>query len=296
MITLIDRSRVTLRDGTLSESTLTDIENTLAVGKNILIYLNRRGAHRALVCNDCSYVVLCPHCDISCTLHTSPKKELLCHHCGYKTPVPETCPKCGGANLKGVGIAIQAVETFCAKVFSANQIVRLDSDASKLPKKSESISLEGGTLYLATAYALRYLSAPIHLCVVLTPETELAVPEYDIEERLYTSIRALSGLASEMIIETHTPKLALIQDILHGNYRDFLTRTLRDRKVYRYPPYTGLAYIEISHKSLSTVEDIAAKLTNKLGLESSVTGSQISYDRKARMRRGDMTVDTLVVR
>ena len=103
-------------------------------------------------------------------------------------------------------------------------------------------------------------------------------------------------MTKRLIIETHTPKLTLLQDILYGNYRDWLARTLRERKTFRYPPYTGLAYIEIAHKNPSTVEDIVAKLVNKLGLESHTTYSEVLYDRKARIRRADLTIDTLVIR
>ena len=94
-----------------------------------------------------------------------------------------------------------------------------------------------GIVYLATEYALRHLAETISLCVVITPEAELAIPEFDIEERVYTHLRALSGLSKEIIIETHTPRLTLLEDLLHRNYRDFLIRTLRDRKLFRYPPY-----------------------------------------------------------
>ena len=157
-------------------------------------------------------------------------------------------------------------------------------------------SSKKGTLYLATEYALRHLTDTIALCVAITPEAELAIPEFDIEERVYTHLRTLSTLAKEIIIETHTPRLTLLEDLLHHNYRDFLIRTLRDRKLFRYPPYMGLAYIEISHKNPSIVEDIALKLTNKLGLTIANESSAVLYDRGARTKRAGLTVDTLVLR
>ena len=209
MITLIDRSRATLRDSIMSESSLTEVTNVIASGKNVLIYLNRRGAYRAFVCNDCSYTAICPRCDISLTYHTSPHPELLCHHCGYKSPIPSKCPKCQGVNIKWVGIAIQSVENFCTKEFTDTPIVRLDSDSIK-SKRIPSSDTVSGTIYLSTSYALRHLRTDVSLCIILTPEAELAVPEFDIEERVYTHIRALSYLAQTTIIETHTPKLTLI--------------------------------------------------------------------------------------
>jgi primosomal protein N' len=198
------------------------------------------------------------------------------------------------------------------RIFLDIEIIRLDSDTqTKAITKSSSIEVsqpndlkqenftepsKKGVLYLATEYALRHLSQTITLCVAITPEAELAIPEFDIEERVYTHLRALSSLAKEIIIETHTPRLTLLDDLLHHNYRDFLIRTLRDRKLFRYPPYMGLAYIEISHKNPSIVDDIALKLTNKLGLTVTNDDSTVLYDRGTRMKRAGLTVDTLVLR
>ena len=100
MISLVDRNRAKLREGILCEPTLTQIEQTIALGDNVLIYINRRGAHCAYICEDCSNVIHCPHCDVSLTLHTSPQNVLLCHHCGHRESLPKTCPKCAGLNLK----------------------------------------------------------------------------------------------------------------------------------------------------------------------------------------------------
>lgn len=198
------------------------------------------------------------------------------------------------------------------RIFLDVEILRLDSDTQikaitkKIPSpNSQPDNLVGtnspesskkGIIYLATEYALRHLTETITLCIAITPEAELAIPEFDIEERVYTHLRALSSITKEIIIETHTPRLTLLEDLLHHNYRDFLIRTLRDRKLFSYPPYMGLAYIEISHKNPSIVDDIALKLTNKLGLTITHKDSTVLYDRGTRMKRAGLTVDTLVLR
>ncbi len=125
---------------------------------------------------------------------------------------------------------------------------------------------ESVDIYLSTEYALRNLSVPLDIAVVLLPESELNIPEFDIEERVYSHIRAISSQATECIIETHTPRLPLIENLMHGNYKSFLTRTLNERKQFHYPPYSGLAYITVQHKNISILEDICAKLQNKLDI------------------------------
>ncbi len=100
MITLIDRNLVPLEGGILSGETLISLEQALAHSGKILIYLNRRGAYRAFVCGDCSHTWKCPNCDVAMTLHTSPKTQLVCHHCHTILPVPTACPQCHGQNIK----------------------------------------------------------------------------------------------------------------------------------------------------------------------------------------------------
>lgn len=136
----------------------------------------------------------------------------------------------------------------------------------------------------------------------MLPEAELNIPEFDVEERVYANIRALASIADECRIETHAPHLPLIEDIMKGNYKSFLTRILRERKQYRYPPYSGLAYIEVHHKNIGALEDMCAKLHNKLDLRAKEliaeedTSPIIRYDRSVRLKRGGEYIDTIMVR
>lgn len=292
MITVIDRNLVPLTRGILSVATLEQISRTLAeTTDNILVYLNRRGAYKAYVCRDCSHTWRCPHCDVAMTLHVSPKQILLCHHCHTTLPVPDACPTCHGHELTGIGIAVQSVEAFLQREYPNVEICRLDRDQKNVTKTAR--------IFLGTEYALRHHIGNIGMAIALLPESELNIPEFDIEERVYSNIRALQSVATECIVETHAPKLPLIQDILNGNYKTFLTRTLAERKRYHYPPYSGLAYIHVKNKSTSVLEDLCAKIDNKLKLGMEATGpnaSQVLYDRSVRLKRAGEYIDTIMVR
>lgn len=154
-------------------------------------------------------------------------------------------------------------------------------------------------IFIGTEYALRHYFGIVEVAIVLLPESELNIPEFDIEERVYTNIRALRSVSKHCLIETHTPKLPLIQDILYGNYKSFLTRTLSERKKYQYPPYSGLAYIRVKHKNISMLEDICAKIHNKLQLEiqkKEGASDHILYDRSVRLKRAGEYIDTIMIR
>ena len=191
-----------------------------------------------------------------------------------------------------MGNAIQEVERFLIKHLGTEHIRRLDSDA----KSKEA----GGTakILLATEYVLREDIQQIDLFVVVTPEAELAIPEYDIEERVYSHIRILSGRAKETVIETSTPLSPFIQKLTSGNYRSFIESTLMERKIFRYPPYTGLAYLKIKDRNEARLSDMTAKLKNKLDIVQQELGedASIRYDRSLREKRAEEYIDTIVIR
>ncbi|MFZ4462176.1 MAG: hypothetical protein ACOYN2_06935 [Patescibacteria group bacterium] len=292
MITLIDRSRSPLLEKVLSHDTVDALRKCLENNEKALIYLNRRGAFRAYICEDCSHEWMCPRCDIALSMHTTPSHRLICHHCQYETPIPHTCPKCHGARLKGIGNAIQEVERFLAKHLGAENILRLDSDA----KKKE--AGKNASILLATEYILREDIPDIDLFVVVTPEAELAIPEYDIEERVYSHIRILSGRAKQTVIETSAPLSPFIKKLTEGNYLDFISSTLAERKAFRYPPYTGLAYIKIKDSNENRLDDMTAKLKNKLDIvqKEFQEDPSIRYDRSLREKRAEEYIDTIVIR
>ena len=69
------------------------ISDRLNKHEQIMLFLNKRGTAGFVSCRSCGYVMKCPHCDVSMTLHRNGK--LVCHYCGYETPNVSLCPECG---------------------------------------------------------------------------------------------------------------------------------------------------------------------------------------------------------
>lgn len=156
-----------------------------------------------------------------------------------------------------MGTGLQEVERFLRSHLKNTGIARIDSDTKEL-------SDTGSSVVLATEYVLRHDIGKRDLLVVVTPEAELSIPEFDIEERVYCHIRYLCENCEEVIIETSIPKSPLIMDLVHGNYKDFLIRTLSERKKYHYPPYGNIAYLEIRERNEDRLMQKTATLVNKL--------------------------------
>ncbi len=101
-ITIIPLQTAKLDAPHLSQELIHTIESTIESGKKCLIFYSRRGNARAWICGDCGHYEKCPHCDIAFAYHTTPRKCLICHHCGQIAPFPIVCPNCQGSKINPV--------------------------------------------------------------------------------------------------------------------------------------------------------------------------------------------------
>ena len=70
------------------------LQERLEKNEQSVLLLNRRGYSSFVMCRDCGYVLPCPNCDISLTLHMD-SKTMKCHYCGHEERIPYRCPNCG---------------------------------------------------------------------------------------------------------------------------------------------------------------------------------------------------------
>ena len=164
-----------LRDGndtSLSYPLQAALEETFQAGKQAILFLNRRGNSRALVCVDCRESPECPRCSARLTYHSA-NERLMCHYCGYSRPVPNLCPHCGGP-LKRVGVGIQKVEQELHDRFPNIQVERMDADTVTAVNTHEAIldrfRTEKIPVLLGTQMVAKGLNLPnVTLVGVLVP-------------------------------------------------------------------------------------------------------------------------------
>lgn len=138
MFTIIDLNYARCPLPFLSDELMKKVTETIGKGQKCLLFFNRRGSARTLLCKDCGYQFVCERCDLAMIVHTSPSHKLLCHHCSAESELPHSCPKCQGNNLSSVGFGIQKVEENLEKLFPETRIARIDSDK----KRSEGIHFQ----------------------------------------------------------------------------------------------------------------------------------------------------------
>lgn len=256
----------------ISNTLLSEIENTLENGEKVLLYLNKRGAFSSLICEDCQHLFECPNCDVSLTVHHNPE-HLLCHICHHAFRIPGACPECWWVKLKSVWIGTQELEKIIRWEFSHKNIYRFDSDSMKniSSKRSALMQLETADIIIGTKMiSTGFDFDKIWLIAVILTESELGYPSYDAQERAYSNLRQLIGRGNrksqktKILLQSFIPKNSLVSSLTEKNYKDFLTESLAERKEFLYPPFTQMVTLEYRHKEKSVALEYMQKLQQNL--------------------------------
>lgn len=276
-VVLVDRKDVTLFDRSpfLSRLLIKSIENSLAQGEQALLYLNRRGTARLVLCENCGWQALCPHCDTPLTYHGD-QHQLRCHSCNYHTPSPTNCPTCGHAGVIFKTAGTKAIVSEVERLFPHARVARFDTDNTKAERfeqqysnvKAGSVDIIIGTQLLAKGLDLPRLST----LGILLADTSLYLPDFSAQERTFQLINQVMGrvgrghIAGQAIIQTYHPDHPILIDALEGNYQHFYQRELDERRQFLFPPFCYLLKITLRRSSLSAVESAAQSLKNDIML------------------------------
>lgn len=228
---------------------------TLAAGRQTLLYLNRRGSASSQICGDCGAVSLCPHCALPLTFHAD-LMRLICHHCNFRRPSAAICPACNGSNLRLLGGGTKRIEEEVRRLWPEARVARLDRDSATLPYIKEVFKqLRAGELdiLIGTQMIAKGLDLPaIDTVGIVSADTMLHLPDYTAAERTYDLLSQVSGRAGrgdragQIFIQTYTPGHPAIVSASTGAYDAFAAAELEQRRALNYPPYVYLLKLTIS--------------------------------------------------
>lgn len=256
--------------GSFSKILKDQIALRLEKSEQIVLLLNRRGYSSFIMCRDCGYVLPCPNCDISLTLHMDTKK-MRCHYCGHEERIPYRCPECGEDKIRYYGTGTQKVEEELQLLFPQARILRMDVDTTRKKGAHERILTAFGEkkadILLGTQMIAKGLDFPdITLVGVLNADTALNLPDFRSSERTFQLLTQVSGRAGraqkagEVIIQTFNPEHYAIQLAQSQDYEAFYQKEMWVRHYSGYPPYYFTVKITCSHEE----EQVAAKKMFKI--------------------------------
>lgn len=215
-------------------------------------------------------------------IHLKPENCLLCHFCEAKGSIPERCPKCSSYHLVQSGARVQAVDVSVRELLPEAKILLIE-DLNKVTPKI----LAEHDIFIGTQ---KISSLPIEnlgLTAFLLVESDLAVPDYDIEENMYHQIRHFFSRSRDIILQTRAPKLPLITDVTSGNFRSFFQRTVRERKQFHLPPFIQMVTIHLSDSSENLVKQrIASTASSMLEAAKTTPDTSVVYDHLLTEKRG----------
>ena len=236
-----------LRSGntsSISKELYEELKENLRRGEQSILFLNRRGSSRQLLCGECGYVPQCPRCSVYLTYHSA-NGRLMCHYCGHSEKAAGVCPECGGA-LKHVGTGTQKVEEELHELFPDTPVLRMDADTvgeghEKLLREFEvkKIPILLGTQMVAKGLDFENVT----LVGVLAADLSLYVDHYRAGERTFSLLTQVVGRAGRgekegrAVIQTYTPENDVIQAAAQQDYERFYEGEIRLRKLRRDPPF-----------------------------------------------------------
>ncbi len=257
------------RHNFLSDTLLSAIDNALMKGEQCLLFLNRRGTARLIICSSCGWQATCPNCDLPMTYHGD-YHNLQCHTCGHRATTPSTCPQCSSADIVFKSIGTKAIESAIQQFYPKAIIGRFDADnkkAEQLVKFHDELSSGKINILIGTQILAKGLDLPkLSLVGVIVADTSLYFPDYTAEEQTFQLLNQVMGRVGRghrkghVVIQAYQPNSSAIQTAVSRDWHQFYDQQIIERKLYGFPPFCFLLKITVSRKSAVSAKRTSNRL------------------------------------
>ena len=247
-----------------------------AKNQQVILFLNRRGYSRTLVCNECGEPVYCPSCSVAMTLHNNKRmagRLLICHYCGYTIPASEAkCQACESTKFKRAGLGTQQLEEMLTELYPDRKVLRMDQDTTMLPGAHERIlksfrDHEADILVGTQMIAKGHDFPSVTVVGVLGADLIAMSSDYKSSERAFELITQAAGRAGraeepgKVYLQCLRPDNPLLLYAARQDYEAFYDSEIEYRRTMKLPPFKAVGEIVISLPE----EDMLANRTADLG-------------------------------
>lgn len=257
----------------LSPPVLRALQDTLANGKQSLLFLNRRGYAPLMLCRTCGHRFTCPECTSWLVMHRSTGK-MHCHHCGFHQPTPSECPECHNENtLVPCGPGVERIYEETKGYFPEARIALLNSDhvQSRTAFEAEIEQIMSGNtdIIIGTQILAKGHHFP-NLTMVGILDADLGLTGGDLRtiERSWQLLHQISGRAGraehegKVYLQTWQPEHPLMRALINGEGDALIAYEKEARRESNMPPFGRLAAIILESKNESIVQQTAHALAN----------------------------------
>jgi primosomal protein N' (replication factor Y) len=247
------------------------VSETIERGEQALLFLNRRGYAPLTLCRICGHRMRCPNCDSWLVEHRF-RNRLICHHCGFALPKPETCPKCSAADsFVACGPGVERLEEEVHALFPKARTLVLSSDLSggveRLRAELDAVTKGEIDLVIGTQLVAKGHHFPsLALVGVIDADLGLAWGDPRAAERTFQLLHQVVGRAGRAaaagrgLLQTHQPEHPVMAALIAGDRAAFYDREIAAREEAGLPPFGRLASLIVSAADVPSAQGYAQRL------------------------------------
>ncbi len=257
----------------VSRVLLESIKNHTQQGQQALLFLNRRGSARVVLCQNCGWQAICPNCDIPMTYHGD-QYLLRCHTCGITEPIKTACPVCASSDILYQTPGTKSLEAEARRLFPELKVQRFDSDnvaSEKLERHFDALVSGEIDIIIGTQLVTKGLDLPkLGVVGIINADTGLNFPDFTSEERTYQQLSQVIGrvgrhqLESSIVIQTYNPDNPLFKLVTSRDWQAFYKSQLQTRQQFGFPPYSYLLQLTIARATAVSARTAGQNLTQAI--------------------------------
>lgn len=252
----------------------TRVSHVLRAQEQAILFLNRRGYATSVVCRDCGMAARCPACAVSLTLHQT-ERELVCHYCLHREPVPLTCAACGSGRIRQFGVGTEQVVEEVRRQWPAARVLRADADSLRRRGSHEAVfrrfSEGAADILVGTQMIAKGMDWPLVTLVgIVAADLTLTLPDFRAAERTFSLLTQAAGRAGrasrpgQVVIQTYNPDHYSVEAASRQDFDQFYEQEIAYREALQYPPYGHLVLVEVSASTEEEAEGRARALGAQL--------------------------------
>ena len=269
-----DLQRRKMMHGAFSPQLLAAVRAALDNGEQAILFQNRRGFAPMVECKQCGWVPKCQNCDVSLTLHKN-TSQLSCHYCGFTYRVPEQCPNCESRELMTRGFGTEKVEDQILEMFPDARVARMDLDTTRTRSAYERIigdfSAGRTNILIGTQMVTKGLDFDrVSVVGILNADSMLNYPDFRAYEHAFTMMSQVSGRAGRkgkqglVLLQTKNKDLDVVRQVVTNDFQSFFRDLEKERRDFRYPPFSHLIYVYMRNKDNRLLESAAMEMGARL--------------------------------
>jgi primosomal protein N' (replication factor Y) len=271
-VSIVDmRSEPMARQSWISPTLAQAVNETLAAGEQSMLFLNRRGYAPLTLCRGCGHRLECPQCTAWLVEHRLGGR-LQCHHCGFSTGLPSSCPECGAQDsFAPCGPGVERLAEEAATLFPDARIDIMASDTIQSPALADAlvrrmqdraIDVLIGTQIMAKGHHFPYLT----LVGAIDADLGLGGGDLRAAERTYQMLHQLGGRAGRghhpgrVLLQSYMPDHPVMKALVSGERDRFMAAEAEARRSRGLPPFGRLAALIVSGRDAGAVDAAAGAL------------------------------------